>query len=117
MADNDDQNDDREPHLHGFAMRVPEGLIRAMEHEHDRAHMEVESFQQRIFSFFDSLNVEQLMTMRTILNADAKSWANNYFEGQVVTILRLIHGVDPDTGLTAEQALARLNTPPAPDRE
>lgn len=88
----------------GMGITIPIGAMMAQ--AHDRAHLEAVSMIQRIYAFLDSLNVEQLLCLKKILQADGKSYMNNYFEGQVVTLLRMVHNVDPDTGLTVEQALA-----------
>jgi hypothetical protein len=93
----------------GFAVQLPAGLGSLLHQhavrQHDRHHMEIESIEMRINNFLDSLDVEGLLVMRKILNADRDSGPNNYFDGMVVTILRVVHHVDAD-GRTQAELLA-----------
>jgi hypothetical protein len=94
---------DEQPHVHAFAIPVPESIRR----ERDRERMEAEERLASVDRFLDSLNVEQLMALRYVLNQDKASAMNNYFDGQVVTLMRRVHGVDAVTGLTPQQAFER----------
>ena len=80
------------------------GALRAA---HERHHMESEDRAASVDRLLDGLNVEQLIALRYLLNQDSKSAMNNYFDGQVITLLRRVHGVDPVTGLTPIEALER----------
>lgn len=82
----------------GFAVPVPAGLLAGLQEQHDRCLMDRESRQLRLNRFLDSLDVDQLLALRDILNHDSTSAMNNYWDGQVAAILRLIHHVDPGTG-------------------
>jgi hypothetical protein len=79
----------------GFAVQLPAGLGSLLHQhavrQHDRHHMEIESIE--------------MLVMRKILNADRDSGPNNYFDGMVVTILRVVHHVDAD-GRTQAELLA-----------
>jgi hypothetical protein len=94
----DDNHDDPGVHLVGFS---------AMSEMADRARMEAEVQQATVYRFLDELAPEQLVALRMILNQDSKSAMNNYWDGQVATLLRRIHGVDPWTGLTPQEAIER----------
>ena len=100
---NDEPNDDGQE-IHGFAMPVPAGLLRAISADHARAHMEQDAGQNRIYQFLDDLSVEDLLTLRAVLSMTEKY--PNFVDGMVLTLLRRTHGVDPDTGLTPAEALA-----------
>ncbi len=73
----------------------------------DRHVMETELLRERVYAFIDGLNVEQLLTLRDILGFSPEAPMNNYIEGLVVQTLRLMHKVDPSTGLTEEEAVAQ----------
>lgn len=106
--DDHDDHEGHDHHLHGFSIPVPAGLGRLLQEaagSSDRSEMQVRSMQERIYSLLDSLNVEQLMALRVMFGTDGKSPMCNYFEGMIVTVLRLTHGVDPESGLTPQEAL------------
>ena len=71
-------------------------------HQRERAKMQAQSFTERIYGFIEGLDIEQLLMLRAILGLDGKSTSNNYFEGMVVSTLRLHHHADADTGITLE---------------
>ena len=104
----DDHEEDHE--IHGISIPLPglRNLLAQTSAQHEREHMEGMSTQQQIYGLLDSLTVEQLLALRVMLGIDSKSAMCNYFEGQVVSILRLVHGVDPATGLTPQEALERV---------
>ena len=94
---------------------VPAGVFEAIQRGHEAAHMRAESREARIEHLLDTLDVEGLLALRLILNhGDQDSaWAmNQYYDGQVASILRRVHQVDPYTGEDPTQAL--LAAPPAP---
>lgn len=113
MANDDDNTNDNEmpggmPGGMGFAIPIGHMLERAVrEHaeSHDRHHMQVESIELRINNFLDGLDVEGLLVLRRILNADRDSASNNYFDGMCVTLLRVVHKVDTE-GKTEAEILA-----------
>jgi hypothetical protein len=98
-------NDDDEPLIGGFS--IISGDLRDA---HSRHRMEMQSREARCNHFLDSLNVEQLVALREILNMDEKSPMNNWVDGQAYTLLRRVHGVDPHTGLTEQEALEQAAT-------
>lgn len=103
MAD----EDENQP-IFGGALPIPSGLVAALTADHDRAHMRAEERDARITRFLDSLDVDQLMALRSILNMGGPDTAfglNQYYDGQAATLLRVVHHVDPDTG---EDPLAQL---------
>ncbi len=73
--------------------------------EHQRQCLDTEARTNRMNRLLDSLSVEGLLALRDILHYDPSSPGNNYWDGQIVAILRLVHGVDPETGLTAQEQL------------
>lgn len=73
---------------------------------HDRAHMAAEDIRASLFRFLGSQGVEELMMLRRILNLDAESATNNYFDGLTSGFLYCKHGVNPDTGKSMEEALS-----------
>lgn len=126
MSD-DNTPDDDGPRGFGISIPMPAQIVQALAAEHDRAHMSAEDRTARVEQFIDGLDVEGLLALRTILNAggDAKRhWAmSQYLDGQVVTLLRRVHGVNPETGRDAAaellEAAARAGQdggqePPAP---
>lgn len=94
----DDQHDHEHHHARGFAVPLPSGMIEAIAASHDRHHMSAHDAANRNAAFLDSLNVEQLVALRGILCADNESASNNFFDGQVYSILRVVHRVDPYSG-------------------
>jgi hypothetical protein len=106
---NDDDNDPTDSDgVAGFAIQMPGGLgefLHRHARDHDRHHMEIESLEMRIHNFLDGLDVEQLLVLRRILNADRDSAPNNYFDGQIVAILRVVHHVNAE-GKTQAELLA-----------
>lgn len=104
MSENSNEEQDG-PRAFGFA--VPASAVFEHMHAHQDHHdMENATMAQRINALFDSLDVEQLVTLRRMFAMDGRSGMNNYFEGQIVTMLRRVHNVDPESGLTMEEALA-----------
>jgi hypothetical protein len=104
MSSDDFDPPDDDVHIHGFAMPIPESLLRSLSASHDRSHMEVDAGQARIYAFLDDMPIEDLLTLRAILQMTEKY--PNFIDGMVLTILRAVHHVDPDTGLTKEESLA-----------
>ncbi len=101
-------------HFHGIAIPVGD-LRREIEDHHDRCDLEAMSLQARTWALFDSLDRENLYTLRQLFGLDNESSMANYFEGQLVSMLRAM-GVDPATGLTMEEALKqRQARRPSPD--
>jgi DNA-binding MltR family transcriptional regulator len=84
---------------HGFAVPVPLGaLFEGLKNQHDREHMAHDAMSMRLNNFLDELSIEHLMTLRHILNQDQDSASNNFFDGQIYTLLRVVHHVDGNSG-------------------
>jgi hypothetical protein len=69
-----------------------------MRHAHDMHQMDAEQRASGVQRFLDGLDVESALALRDILNADQTSVTNQFFDGQVVGLLRYVHRVDPGTG-------------------
>lgn len=84
----------------GFAFPLPPQIGEALQRQHDSMHMVAEALEVRIERFLSGLDVDGLLAMRTILCTGdmAKSNSANFFDGQIVAILRYVKGVDPDSG-------------------
>ncbi len=78
-------------------------IIRGLGHDHDRCRMEADAARLEVFEFLDSLDARQLIALRRVLNSPKLL---DYYDGMAHTLLRRIHGVDPDTGKSPEEALA-----------
>lgn len=105
MAD-DDTNDD-----HAMGFTVPRDLLASLMGEHEDQHrMVAQTVETEVFHFIDSLTVPQLLALRRVLNGGPPSHTNNYIDGQVVTVLRLVHRVDHVSGESYEGTL--LSSPP-----
>lgn len=78
-------------------------VFRSLGHDHDRFRMEGLATMNELSEFLDSLNVKQLTALRKILNMPKLL---DFFDGQAYILLRRVHGVDPDTGKSPEEALA-----------
>ena len=98
-------DDDERP---GFAFPLPMALLAAM--SGDRHRMAHETAENDVFHLLDALTVEQLITLRRILNSAQESPSNNYVDGQVVSLLRVVHRVHHVTGTSLESEL--LGAPP-----
>lgn len=88
-----------------------EMLMAAIGHNHDECEMRADAIEVEICAFLDGLTVPQLLTLRRLLNV-AKPELLQFFDGQAYSVLRLTHGVDPDTGKSPEDVL--LAGSPAP---
>lgn len=104
MSNDDNERPDDDFSVHGFAMPLPASLLRSLSASHDRAHMEVDAGQARIYRFLDGMSIEDLLTLRAVLQMTEKY--PNFIDGMVLTLLRSVHHVDPETGLSPEEALA-----------
>jgi hypothetical protein len=102
------EDDHEEPHIHAMPLSALLDSAKDAREAHDRAHMNRDALINRIYAYLDRASKEDLLVLREMLVMDPKSWSNNYFEGQIVSILRLAHHVDPDTGLTEAETLANL---------
>jgi len=98
----------------GIPVEIPSAILRQIRAEHERAHMAAESRENEVSEFLDSLTVPQLLALRTILNMDNRSPMNNFHDGQAVSILRCVHGVDPLSGLSPAEQLAASITSTSP---
>lgn len=84
-----------------FGIPIPPEVVQALRKGHDQAHMAAEATAARVDAFLTGLDVDGLLAMRSILNTGDmnKSLSANYWDGQLVALLRYVHHVDPDTGL------------------
>jgi hypothetical protein len=95
----EDMPDDDRHRPHGFAVPVPlNQLFEGLKSQHDREHLAHDAMTMRLNNFLDEMSVEQLMTLRHILNQDQDSTSNNFFDGQIYTLLRIVHHVDANSG-------------------
>lgn len=74
------------------------GLLGERQEAHDRRVMRARDNTTRIHEFLDGLSVDQLLALRIILNQSGPEETNQFFDGMVVSLLRLIHKVDPESG-------------------
>lgn len=98
MADDNHDDHDHDREIHGFAIPLPAAFAESLAGEHDRGRMQARVAETNIYHFLDRLDVEELLVLRRMLNCDQDSASNNYFDGQVVTLLRVVHQVDITTG-------------------
>jgi hypothetical protein len=118
----DDEHHEHEHHEHdhnGFAFQLPGFLVDAMtgadQEHHLRRQMHAQVAENEVMHFLDSLGVDQLLALRRILCIDNDSTSNNYFDGQIVSLLRVVHKVDITTGEPFDvSALEPTPVPPAP---
>lgn len=81
--------------------------IQAYHDAHRLHHLEeamlAEKNNAELDEFLDSLTAKQLLVLRHMLRNTADSgsgeWSAGIFEGMVNALLRVVHGVDPQTGL------------------
>jgi hypothetical protein len=81
-------------------MPIPPEIGELLSKLHDRAHMTAEAEAARVDNFLANLDVDGLLALRAILNTgDMKASASaNFWDGQLVSILKFIRKVDPATG-------------------
>jgi hypothetical protein len=115
-------DDDQRGRGFSFELPLPGDLVRAVVEHRDRAEMTATDKRVRVEAFLDGLDVDQLLALRFILNCcggeEGAFAMNQYFDGMVYTLLRRVHGVNPDTGRDAaadllEQEAARQQPPEA----
>lgn len=84
----------------GIPLPLPAELIETLRKQHDQAHMAADAEVARIDRFISGLDVDGLLALRVILNTGdmSKSVSANFFDGQLVSILKYVHGVDPASG-------------------
>lgn len=89
-----------ESSFEGFGIPIPAGIIDELKKQHDRAHMSAEANQARIDRFLTELDVDGLLALRTILNMGDldKNPTACFWDGQILSLLRYVHKVDPYTG-------------------
>jgi hypothetical protein len=96
-------DDDEQPAMGLFAGPISE-LFESQQKAQDRRHMAVEVVMTEIYEFLDGLSVTQLLALRRVLNlGDGSECANNnYIDGQIITLLRRVHNVNPLSGESLE---------------
>jgi hypothetical protein len=85
---------------------IPPHIVAAMQEQKDKEEMTAEEMRQKRYAFIDGLTPDQLIQLRHIVNM--KRMGLNYLDGMIATLLRVVHGVDPETGISPEAALAAL---------
>lgn len=90
--------DHHDDDAHFAAVPVPAEVLAGMVRHADLHAMDRQQRQLRLDRFLDGLDVDGLLALRDLLNHDTDSSMNNYFDGQIRTLLRRIHHVDPRTG-------------------
>lgn len=108
MSDSDDTGP--EGFAFGMPVALPDELARAIVQNHERAHMRQDAAIMEIQNFLESLNVPQLLTLRRILCADQDSGPNQFVDGQIYQMIRLMHHADPDTGVSIDEQLGTAET-------
>lgn len=124
MPDNHDAADpDHEGHDHepqGFAIRLPLNLTEAMREqtreEHALMHARQANAMNELFELYQRTPPKDLVKWRRMFMNDESKQAN-FFDGLIVGALVLHHKVDPDSGLTAEEALLEGKRPKLPCEE
>lgn len=119
MADDEESQDHNHIPLVGISLSDLLGQQHAEHVEHHR--MAAEFTQLNFTNFIDGLSIDQLLALRRMLCSDNDSVSNNFFDGQIFSILRLVHKVDPVTGkklvdidqLTGESAKGLSDDGPA----
>jgi hypothetical protein len=88
------------PSFEGFGIPIPPEIADLLRKSHDQQHMTAEATAARVDAFISGLDVDSLMALRTILNQGdmIKSMSANFWDGQLVAILKYVKGVDPETG-------------------
>lgn len=76
----------------------PGGLFEALKERAEHQAMHGEQTIMQFNNFLDGLSVEQLVTLRRILNLEGMSATLNFLDGQIYAILRCVRHVNPDTG-------------------
>lgn len=104
MSDNEGCNDPTHDHSGEDFQGVTIGALFGgpSPRQREREKMQAQSMAERVYIFIEGLDVDQLMVLRFMLAMDGKSATNNYFEGMVVSTLRLMHRADAETGITLD---------------
>lgn len=84
----------------GVPLPVPPALAELLRKGVDQTQMTAESLAAQVERFVSGLDVDGLMALRIMLNTGdmGKSLTAQFFDGQLVAILRYVHHVDPDSG-------------------
>lgn len=84
----------------GFGIPVPPELAAVLQQAHDRISIAADAEAARIDRFLTGLDVDGLLALRRILNTGdmRKTASANFWDGQIVAIMKFVRGVDPDTG-------------------
>lgn len=84
----------------GVPFPLPAELVDILRKQTDRVHMTAEAMAAQVDGFLAGLDVEGLMSLRIILNTGDmnKSISANFFDGQVLALLKYVHHVDPESG-------------------
>jgi hypothetical protein len=79
---------------------LPDELKQAIRAAHDQQHMAADAEAARVDSFITGLDVDGLMALRAILNTGdmTKSASANFWDGQLVALLKFVKHVDPFSG-------------------
>lgn len=88
-----------------FETILPPELLAAAKAEHEKTHMRAEELGLQVENLIDTLTPDQLLVMRKILRM--RRQALYHLDGQIMTVMRISHHVDPETG---ESLMARLES-------
>ena len=105
MSTHDDDDEDPCPSLPESFVNFIREAVREVQQEsakkRERTIMETDAGIHEMWSLLDSLTPRQLVSLRWILHLGSDMTPSALFiDGQIVSILRTVHGVDPETGLT-----------------
>lgn len=96
-----------------FGAAQSEEAQRRHREAHEREAMARDDYFARLYGFLDELTPDQLVVLRSILNVGSRKTLQ-FIDGQVVSLLRRVHEVDPITG-QKNGFEALLEQPPAPE--
>lgn len=92
--------------FHAFELPIPPGLVDYLTRLQTKAAMESEDRGKTIEQLIVELSIPQLLAFRKALHL--RRTGLTHLDGQIYSLLRLVHCVDPATGLTAEEALMQM---------
>ena len=109
-------DDNNEPEEEGSSIvgpiPIPVSMLKAMlgraEHDHSKCQLDNDARIARLERFLDTAPVDYLLAVQDMLVQIDDNERASWFLGQIYTILRVVHGVDPHTGETHEEKMSRL---------
>lgn len=114
------EDDEQQPHVEFLPM--PEAFVQSIRQMEDTRMMRGEAWRHEVRGFFDSLTMEQSLTLKRMLSAigdEAKpSNLSNFWEGHLNAMLDLKFDVCPGCGKNHDEmlmeALQEQHAPDAP---